>query len=251
MSIRFEAAVEQRVKVGAVEAPILMAGDVDRLIDDYLEAQGRGDVPNDRSPFGAVLWPSGRAFARWFDARGEPVPEHVVELGTGVGLVSAYFAAKGVRDVLATDYEPALAPFVEANARGVCAAYGAPERAHAVRFETLDWTAPAPAPLRGQVRFLVATDVLYENVHVEFLPRIAASLLHPEGTFWLADPERYRFTAALENLQAAFGTIERFVVEQETGEDDASRGVVNTGSRLTRIHILRCRHPRVGTSSGI
>jgi predicted nicotinamide N-methyase len=243
VSIRFDSAVEQWVKVGAFEAPLLMAGDVDRLIDDYLEAQGRGDVPADRSPFGAVLWPSGRAFVRWYDSSSEAVPLDVVELGTGVGLVSAYFAAKGARTVLATDYEPALAPFVLANAHRVCTAYGVPEWAQAVRFETLDWTSPTPRHLRGQARFLVATDVLYENVHVEFLPKIAASLLHPEGTFWLADPERYRFTAALANLKSAFHSVEQFAVEQETSEDDASRGVVNTGSRLTKIQILRCTRP--------
>lgn len=244
MSIRFENAVESHVRVGDKDAPILMAGDVDRLIDDYLEAQGRGDVPADRSPFGAVLWPSGRAFVRWFHGSGEAVPQEVWELGTGVGLVSAYFAARGAHRILATDYEPDLAPFVMANAQRVCAAYGAPERATAVHFETLDWTRPAPPHHRGQARFLVATDVLYENVHVEFLPKIAAALLHPDGTFWLADPERYRFEAALENLHAAFASIERFTVEQETNEDDASRGVVNTGSHLAKIQFLKCRRPR-------
>ena len=126
MTIRFDTARTICVRVGAVEASILMAGDVDVLIDEYVAAQARGDVPGDRSPFGAVLWPSGRAFVRWFEGCGEPVPDAVFELGCGVGLVSAYFAAKGSGSVVATDYEPALAPFVEANVQNVCEAMGVP-----------------------------------------------------------------------------------------------------------------------------
>jgi predicted nicotinamide N-methyase len=257
--IRFDKAIAREVRVGSVRAPILMAGDVDALIDDYVAAQGLGTVPADRSPFGAVLWPSGRAFVRWWDAQQcsdtlssgsihhtYSAPQRVFELGCGVGLVSAYFCALGAREVVATDYEPSLEPFVRANARAVCEAHGPgfSQRADALRFATLDWTKQLPDDARGAERFVVATDVLYENVHVEFLPKVAAALLHDEGVFYLADPERYRWRAARENLLAAFADVTQTTLEVESDEDDASKGVVDTGTTLTRIHILACRGPR-------
>jgi len=252
VAIRFDDAAEHTVNIGTRQVKLLVAGNVDKLIDDYIEAQTQGTVPADRSPFGAVLWPSGRALVREFEhgfaSAGVHPPHEVFELGCGVGLVGGYFAARGAHTVLATDYEPALAPFVRANARRLCQAL-APEdevltRERALRFETLDWTMPCPEPWRGRWKFVVATDVLYENVHVEFLPKIASALLHPDGEFHLADPERYRFTAALENLHRHFGHVEQRTVELAVDDDDASRGVVNTSVRLSKVHLLRCTEPR-------
>lgn len=242
--IRYEDAGEHVVHVRGTDVALRVAGNVEKLIDDYVEAQACGLVPSDRSPFGAVLWPSGRAFLRYWDASGRTVPDAVFELGCGVGLVSGYFAGLGSNAVVASDYEPALEPFVRENARRVCAAMGAVGGEGRVSFRVVDWTAGCPEDLRGSRRFLVATDVLYEDPHVEFLPRIASQLLHPEGDFYLADPERYRFATAMENVRARFAHVEMATLAVENGEDDASRGVVNTATSLTKVHVLRCRGPR-------
>ena len=220
---------------------VWMVSDMDGLIADFIEAQGTDESLKERTPFGAVLWPSGRAFARAIEH--ELAPEFkglhtaALELGCGVGFVAAWLAHLGVGQVVATDSEPAFASFVEKNARE----FGVEQK---VQFETLDWTRPLPPDRQASQRLVVACDVLYEDLHIEYLPKIAAQLLHPEGVFYLADPERYRFQSALENLRRCFGKIEDKVLEVQSDDNDSSSGIVNASPQLTRVHLLKCTLPR-------
>jgi predicted nicotinamide N-methyase len=241
MSIRLEKSAVRSVKIGNTSVSLVVARDMDELIDDYVQAQVEGLVPAHQSPFGAVLWPSGQAFVRYWHQEGMPIPDEVFELGTGVGFVSGYFAAQGSKKVIATDYEPSLAAFVEENAKRICAAFGTENNAENVKFTTLDWAQPCPVNLTGTCRFLVATDVLYENEHIEHLPRIARELLHPEGVFYLADPERYRWTSAKERIEKLFSRVRQVTLKIETDRSDASSGVVTLGTTFTQIHILECQ----------
>ena len=234
----------QTVTIRQHEIEVSVAGNVDELIDSYLQAQQQGLVAPERSPFGAVLWPSGRAFINYFDKKIqmgiESVPKCVVELGSGVGLVSSYFAAIGSEQVLATDYESGLVVYINENSKSVCRALSTEERAQNVTFMHLDWSAPAPEILKGNVLFLVATDVLYEEIHIECLPRIARELLHPKGVFYLADPERYRYAAALQNLKREFAHIEITTIDISNLDNDVKLGTVSTGKSLTKVQVLKC-----------
>ena len=222
--------------------PVWMVGDMDGLIDAFIEAQNTHAHLKERTPFGAVLWPSGKAFARAIETELSEEfknPTAVsLELGCGVGFVAAWLAHLGVGKVVATDYEPAFATFVEKNAREFFVE-------NQVHFKILDWTQPLPSSEIKQYRLVVACDVLYEDVHIEFLPKIASAVLHPEGVFYLADPERYRFQSALENLNRCFGKIEDTLLEVASDDFDASAGVVNASATLTRVHLLKCTLPRL------
>ena len=99
----------------------------------------------------------------------------VLELGSGVGFLAALLAAKTKWSVTASDYEPAYATYLAAN----CELHGAEK----IPFETLDWCEAAPAHLRNSFDIVVACDVLYDDSHLESLPRMQLSSSNPMVLF--------------------------------------------------------------------
>ena len=106
------------------------------------------------------LWPSGRALARHLCARPEEVAGlRVLEVGTGLGLVSLCCAELGAREVIASDVDAvAVALVLQSHADhgiggggDVCGA-------------TVNWSRGwrAAAAEVGAVDVVVASDVLYE-----------------------------------------------------------------------------------------
>jgi predicted nicotinamide N-methyase len=133
---------------------------------------------DERLPHWAEIWASSIALAeRLATERG--TGRRVLELGCGVGLVSAIAAVNGF-DVTATDYYVEALEFTQFNSIH----NGQPPPT--TRF--VDWR-DFPKDL-GRFDFVVASDVLYERTYAELVAAAFAATLAPDGIGLLADPQR-------------------------------------------------------------
>ena len=71
----------------------------------------------DEPPFWSFCWSSGQVLARWLMGRKELVTgKHVLDFGSGSGIVAVAAALSGARKVLACDIDPVSLEAVRANA---------------------------------------------------------------------------------------------------------------------------------------
>jgi predicted nicotinamide N-methyase len=209
------ATVEELVVAGAHAITLVRPAAVEDLIDPEEFAQ------DERLPYWAELWPSGRVLADEMASR-HLAGRRVVELGAGLG-VPSLVAALGGADVLATDwYEPSLA-FVSHNASraGV-----------AVATMLVDWREPPAALLAaGPFDLVMAADVLYEPRNAPPLAALVPRLVAPGGEVLLADPRRPDAEALLGALTAG-GWDHEVREERYAGRPDEAGPVI-------RLHRLR------------
>ena len=133
---------------------------------------------DERLPYWADIWPSSIALATCL-ADLAPKPARLLELGSGVGVVTIA-ALRAGHDVLATDYYADALLFTRRNA---LAGAG---REPATRLA--DWRA-WPGDL-GRFDLVVASDVLYERPYAEIVAGVIATSLEPGGAAFIADPGR-------------------------------------------------------------
>lgn len=206
--------VREEVAAGHLRLAISRPRSAEDLIDE--EEYER----DERLPYWAELWPSGRVLAA--ELAGRPLADlRVVELGCGLGLPSVVAALRGAR-ALATDwYEEALA-FARANAR-----------AAGVRLDTLavDWRRP-PAGLLAGAPFdlVVGADLCYEERNGPALAALLPRLLGPGGEAIVADPRRPHAAGLLDRLRGAGWRHEVREVRYEGRRDE-------TGP-IVRLHRL-------------
>jgi len=154
--------------------PVVLAHPVS--VDDLLDEDDYGR--HQRLPYWGTVWPSARFLAsRLADAQGQG--RRLLELGSGLGLVSIAAALAGF-EVLATDYYEDALEFTAANARrnGVTG----------VTTRWVDWR-HYPADL-GDFDLVVASDVLYERPNAGLVAAAFAHSLAPHGQGLLTDPGR-------------------------------------------------------------
>jgi predicted nicotinamide N-methyase len=178
--------VEERVALGAVELSILRPRSAEDLID---EAEYEHD---ERLPYWAELWPSGRVLAEAL-AAAPLAGARALELGCGLALPAIAALAGGAR-VMATDWYPEALAFARANARRA-----------GLTLETavVDWREPPPELLAGApFDLVVAADVLYEGRNVDALLALLPRLVAPGGAAWIADPRRPEAARLMEALRA-------------------------------------------------
>lgn len=161
-----------------------------RSAEDLIDEAEYAD--DERLPYWADLWPSGRVLAEELvgrDLRGR----RMLELGAGLGLPSLVALARGCTP-LATDWYPVALDFARANAR----AAGLGELATMV----VDWSAP-PDALRtsGPFDLVVGADVAYERRHAMQLAPLIAEIATPETEVIIADPRRPDANALVGALQ--------------------------------------------------
>ena len=141
---------------------------------------------DERLPYWADLWPSAIALAnRVIDERGSG--KKLLELGCGLGLVSAAALCAGY-EVTATDYYEDALLFTAENARRLT---GSTPRVQLVNWRTL------PDDI-GSYHRIVAADVLYEREYGSLVADVVAKLLAPNGTATIADPDRVAAPAFVE-----------------------------------------------------
>lgn len=137
------------------------------------------DVRDERLPYWATLWDSARVLADVLLSDQVLAPgEPVLELGCGLGLVSAIACLKRAR-VTATDYQPDALKFTQLN--GLQIAGIAP------RVTRLDWRAP---PQNQRYPTLLGADLVYEPRFFDPLIATFDALLMPEGRVLFSEPNR-------------------------------------------------------------
>ncbi|MBC7533935.1 MAG: methyltransferase domain-containing protein [Oligoflexus sp.] len=204
--------------------------------DGYLDAfalEVGGNLTDERCPFGVLLWPSSRSLADIF-AEVKPLPEAklIVELGCGVGFLSCVLAKiYPEAKIYACDYEESLGSFVEQNAR----AWGVEDR---VEFRAIDWRREPPSDLLSKADLVVGADLFYDDSHLEHLPPFASQLLKAGGTLVLADPRRFRFSKALEELQKHFHLLEQREEDCALDKEGIEEFMIGAGYREQKISIL-------------
>ncbi|RYZ51825.1 MAG: hypothetical protein EOP07_20670, partial [Proteobacteria bacterium] len=128
--------------------------------------------------------------------------------------------------------EENLAPYVLANAES----WGVSDR---VEFQKIDWRQEPPAKLLGKADLVVGADVFYDDSHLANLPPFAAKLLKTEGKLILADPKRFRFSKALEELSKGF-VLDSQVEENCTlDKEGIEEFMIGAGYKEQKISILR------------
>jgi predicted nicotinamide N-methyase len=166
--------VQEVVTAGPHRFEILKPRTADDLIseDEY--------AVDERLPYWAELWPSGRVLADRLAAR-DLTGLRVVELGAGLAIPSLA-AAVGGASVIATDwYEPAMM-FVRHNAG---------QLGLDVQTMFVDWRDPPAALLAGgRFDLVIAADVLYEPRNAEPLAALLPQLVADDGEAIIADPRR-------------------------------------------------------------
>lgn len=133
----------------------------------------------------------------------------IVELGAGTGLVSLTMGAllpttgHDGATLIATDYHSGVMDNLKDNVASNMADH------HSVPIHTcvLDWSSPVwDAPLDKRADMILATDVIYSPLHATWLRDCAASLLAPNGIFWLVVAVRQngKFEGVSETVRRAF-----------------------------------------------
>jgi predicted nicotinamide N-methyase len=180
---------EETFSLAGRDVRMIRPRDGDALLDELLDED---DPDEDRLPFWAELWPSGTALAHAICGR-DLTGRRVVELGTGLGLVSIAAALAGA-DVLATDRSPEAIAFTTANA----ARNGAALTTAVCAFDQ-----PGPLLDGAPWDLVLAADVLYEQANVPVLLWLLPRLVAPRGEALIADPDRRPAGLLLARLDAA------------------------------------------------
>lgn len=140
-------------------------------------------------PYWPIIWPASMILATKIltDSTSPPRPpenpesenSRVLELGCGLGLAGIAAALAGWH-VTFTDYDHQAVQFAARNAQrnGI-----GPER---IRATFMDWR----QPLDERFPWILASDVLYERRLHPLLLSALDRLLAPQGTAWIADPQR-------------------------------------------------------------
>lgn len=214
---------------------VWVVANFDGYLDEFAAEVG-GNLTDERCPFGVLLWPSSRTLADVF-AIDKPLSQArvIVELGCGVGFLSCVLAKLYPEaTIYACDYEDSLGAFVEQNAQ-------AWEVATRVRFQAIDWRHEPPAELLHAADLVVGADVFYDDSHLDHLPAFAAKLLRAEGKLVLADPKRFRFSKALDELAKHFHLMSQVEETCALDQEGIEEFMIGAGYREQKISILNLR----------
>ncbi len=202
--------VTEPVRVAGYEFAITRPRAAEDLIDEDEYAD------DERLPYWADLWPSGRALAQELAER-EIAGARILELGAGLSLPSLVALACGARP-LATDWYPVALAFARANA----SAAGLGE------LETLevDWSRP-PDELfaRGPFDLVVGADVAYEPRHAGQLTQLLCRVAGPRSSIVIADPRRPDASALINTLVES-GRHYRRIDRRVAGRPDEQGSVI-------------------------
>ncbi|NTV99638.1 MAG: methyltransferase domain-containing protein [Chlorobiaceae bacterium] len=165
---------ERKFSIGASTFSILSVLDSYALLD---RIDPEEFVKDEQMPYWAEIWPSAIVLSSWLAEELKPEGKRVIEIGSGVGLVSVIAASCGA-SVLATDYSGEALRFVR---------YNALKNNVILDCARLDWR-NVQCPERFDCLF--AADVLYERVNLLPIANAIDKLLKPGGRAFIADPRR-------------------------------------------------------------
>jgi len=161
------------------------------------------EIQDERLPYWATLWDASLVMAKILLTNDLLTPgESVLELGCGLGLVSAIASLKRAR-VTATDYQPDALKFTRLNCLQIA---GIDPKVH-----LLDWREP---PGDQQFPTLIGADLVYEPRFYDPLISTFDTLLAPNGRILFSEPNRELGKPFFDRLPNAGWTFTP-VVEQE------------------------------------
>ncbi len=200
--------VECRLPVGNKELSVLHVHAVLSLDEETQFL----NLPDQRAPYGLVLWPAALALAHEIATRSaEFRGKTVLELGAGTGVPGLMAAALGA-EVVQTDRSELILHMCQRN--------GERNRATGIKYQLGDW-----GEWMDQTRYdwIVGADILYADTQHESLERIFRNNLAPNGRVLLSDPYRPPSLSLLAGLEArGWGTKHsRWAI----GEGTAARSV--------------------------
>lgn len=144
-------------------------------VDALLQALSEGDD----IPYWAVLWESAIGLSEWLiENRNQIRGKQVLELGTGLGLVSLVARALGAH-CTQTDYDPLALKLAAANA--------ILNQEDPFPQFLMDWRAWDPMT---RYEVILGADLLYDVRLHDALLNVLESALTPGGSFILSDPWR-------------------------------------------------------------
>ncbi len=194
------------VRLPDLDLTVAVPRSAEELIDETEYAD------NERLPYWAELWPSGRVLAELL-AKRDLGNMRVIELGCGVGLPSIVATARGA-SVLATDWYAEALVAARGNARfTLCADLSV---AH------LDWLDPSPAVLElAPFDLVIGADLLYEQRNGDALARLLPRLVTPASEVIVTDPRRPHASALIDPLVGAGWVHERTSVHLDGPVDES------------------------------
>jgi predicted nicotinamide N-methyase len=215
--------LSETISLGDLALEITRPIDAEELIDEEEFAA------DERLPYWAELWPSGRVLADRL-ARADLSGMSVLELGAGIAVPAIVAALRGA-SVIATDwYAPAL-EFAAVNARRARVTIGT---------MLVDWRHP-PADLIDAAPFdrVIAADVLYEARNAEPLAALIPALVADDGELWIADPRRPDAKPFLDTMAATGWAL--------TTDEIPFEGRLDETGPIVHLHRLRPPRRRVRT----
>ena len=203
--------VIDEIAVGDRLVALLRPPSAEDLIDEDDYAR------DERLPYWAEIWPSGRVLAEAL-AAAPLAGRRVLELGCGLGLAAVAALLAG-GDVLATDWYPEALEFARANALRVTG--------RELPTMLIDWRDPSSAFLaRAPFDLVAAADVLYEARNAHALGALLPRLVSRSGEAWIADPRRPDAALLVDALMAE-GWGHACEATTHSGRVDESGPVVN------------------------
>lgn len=164
--------VESTVRIANREVTLVHPASAEDLIDE------RDFELDERLPYWADVWPSGRVLAAYVGQR-DGTGRTLLELGCGAGLVATVATLAGF-EVCATDYYDDALRFTQLNV--------ARQTGRVPRTRLVDWRR-LPTDL-GRFDLVVASDVLYERPYGRLVARAIDVTLARHGEAIIADPGR-------------------------------------------------------------
>jgi predicted nicotinamide N-methyase len=166
---------------------------IDELFENLIQkGDSHPDVVDERIPYWAELWASAIAMSEFLVENRQLLPPSVktTEIGCGLGLPSIIAGKLGVEHVCLTDYDQDALDFAKLNWQ-----QNMPNKN--ARFQQLDWRNPDPSV---SADLLLASDVAYEARAFEPLLNAFKTLLKPNGTILITEPNRPVSTDFFSNL---------------------------------------------------
>lgn len=181
----------QTIEFGETDIHLKTLRDRNEFDDDVQEAENLG-VPPSSWPLFGVVWESGEILARLMQTHNVDQLK-VLEVGCGIGVASVMLSTRDA-DITATDYNPAVGPFLVANA--------ALNELGPITFVREGWDDETTE--LGLFDLIIGSDLLYERDHVELLSHFIQRHSEPTCSVIVVDPGR-GFKAKFTNKMVELG----------------------------------------------
>jgi len=134
---------------------------------------------DEKMPYWAEIWSGSIILSKWILQQNYPKERTFLEIGAGVGPVSAILTSNGYH-CTATDYDDDALEFCKLNSE-------LNGGSNFLKTAFLDWRKPS---LKEKYDFIVGSDIIYEVRNILPILDVVSLNLKPGGKFYFSDPGR-------------------------------------------------------------